>query len=256
MRGTCGINAICKTILHRATCTCPNCYIGQPEVECKMGTNCEDTSLEPRDPNVKNCIYEEDCSESTRCLNGQCLNPCTSPNFKCENNKKCVVKNHQGFCVCKSGFIVNEIGELICAPEKKECTKNDDCTSNTACQNGKCVNPCVQALDEPAVCPENKSCEVQNHKPICICMKDCQPSISICLRDTGCPSDLACKNYQCVNPCDYHSCYENSPCIVEDHKPICKFCPPGFIADSKVGCRKGKLKIQNLYRNVCVNLYK
>lgn len=107
-----------------------------------------------------------------------------------------------------------------------------------ACINSKCLNPCVS---RHSLCSANKTCEVYDHKPVCICMKDCNPSISICLRDSGCPSHQACRNYQCINPCDTASCADNSPCFVEDHKPICKFCPSGFIADARNGCQKGKI---------------
>jgi hypothetical protein len=27
---------------------------------------------------------------------------------------------------------------------------------------------------------------------------------------------------------------------VEDHKAVCKFCPPGFITDANYGCIKGR----------------
>ncbi|XP_036344722.1 fibrillin-3-like, partial [Rhagoletis pomonella] len=243
VRGVCGANALCKSVLHRPRCSCPSCYIGRPEVECKPDPKCTDvTALQPRDPQQQiPCTQDSDCPDTLQCSHyGQCADPCQNPLFICGGSKKCETRRHQPVCVCKSGFIVNEYGELTCAPEKRECYRDDDCASNMACSEGKCRSPCVVPVGRQPICAENKSCEVQDHKPVCICMKDCQPSISICLRDAGCPSGLACRSYQCVNPCDFATCAPNSPCIVEDHKPICKFCPPGFIADAKNGCQKGK----------------
>lgn len=243
MRGACGINALCKTVLHRPRCSCPNCYIGRPNIECTPDPKCDIiTTPRPPDPTLQvPCQIDNDCPDSLKCDKyGQCVDPCQNPTYACEGNKKCETRKHRPVCVCKSGFVVNEYGELTCAPEKRECFRDDDCTSNMACVEGKCRNPCMVQMSRGAVCPGNKSCQVQDHKPICICLKDCQPALSICLRDNGCPAGMACRNYQCVNPCDYATCGPNSPCIVEDHKPVCKFCPQGFVADSRNGCQKGK----------------
>lgn len=241
MRGACGTNALCQTVLHRPRCSCPSCHIGRPDVECKPDPKCIPDDTSPKGKDQITCQNDADCPETLQCGQyGQCTDPCNNPLFICESNKKCETRRHQPVCICKSGFIVNEYGELTCAPDKRECYRDDDCASNMACTDGKCRNPCIVPLGRAPICAENKSCEVQDHKPVCICMRDCQPSISICLRDAGCPAGLACRNYQCVDPCKFATCAPNSPCIVEDHKPICKFCPPGFIADAKYGCQKGK----------------
>jgi hypothetical protein len=245
LRGICGEKALCKTILHKARCSCPNCYIGRPNVECKPDPKCEEaTSPRPNDiVTLTVCQTDKDCHETLRCdQNGQCTDPCQNPTHVCGENKKCISRRHRPTCVCKAGFMVNEYGELTCAPEKRECQVNEECASNMACLEGKCRNPCIGTPNHPP-CSADKACQVMDHKPVCICMKGCNPSLSICLRDTGCPRQLACRNYQCVNPCDTATCAENSPCFVEDHKPICTFCPPGFVADTRNGCLKGKNKI-------------
>lgn len=254
LRGACGENALCKTVLHMPRCSCPNCYIGRPGVECKPDPNCDITTTpRPAHPMYlpTPCQKDTDCHETLRCdTNGICVDPCEAPKYICEGNKKCEPRRHRPVCVCKSGFMVNELGELTCAPDKRECTRNDECGSNMACIDLKCQNPCVATATRLAPCPADKACQVQDHKPVCICMKDCSPSISICLRDSGCPIGLACRNYQCINPCDIASCAANSPCFVEDHKPICKFCPPGFIADSRNGCQKGKAYVRRFKRDI------
>ena len=244
MRGACGENALCTTVMHRPRCSCPSCYIGRPNVECKPGPTCEEpTTQRPADAKFDStpCTSNDDCADSLQCdSKGLCSDPCEVPvPYACKQNKKCTVRRHRPVCVCKSGFIVNEYGELTCAPEKRECYGDDQCASNMACIDGKCTNPCLPTVARESPCPANKSCAVQDHKVACICMKDCQPSVSICLRDTGCPADMGCRNYKCVNPCETATCADDSPCYVEDHKPICKFCPPGFVKDARSGCLKG-----------------
>uniref|UniRef100_A0A182SXM8 EGF-like domain-containing protein n=1 Tax=Anopheles maculatus TaxID=74869 RepID=A0A182SXM8_9DIPT len=246
LRGACGDNALCQTVLHRPRCSCPSCYIGRPNVECKPDPKCEEvTTPRPNDPKIVSvaCETNDDCHESLRCdASGQCSDPCTVPSpFVCDANKKCVSRRHRPSCVCTHGFIVNDSGELVCAPEKRECFGDDGCASNMACLEGRCLNPCFGNGKRSAPCPDDKACVVVDHRPTCVCMKDCSPSLSICLRDSGCPDELACRNYQCVNPCETTTCAEDTPCYVEDHKPICKFCPPGFVKDVRHGCLKGNM---------------
>lgn len=245
LRGACGEKALCQTVFHKPRCSCPDCHIGRPNKACIPDPNCESIPKRTGDPKgATPCRTDNECPENLRCDHtGQCTSPCESPGYQCEENKKCDVRRHRPVCVCKAGFIVNEYGELICRPEKSNCASDDDCASNMACMEGICRNPCVDhgLRHYLPPCPKNKQCEVLDHKPVCICVDDCAPSVSICLRDNGCPADLACRHYQCVNPCDNATCADNSPCYVENHKPICKFCPPGYIKDAHQGCFKGKL---------------
>lgn len=244
LRGACGENALCSTVLHRPRCSCPNCHTGRPETKCKPDPKCaEETTPRPTNPSITvRCSSNKDCHESLACTRGGiCEDPCLNPTFsKCEESKKCVTRRNKPTCVCKFGFVVNEVGELTCASDKRECNTDDECESNLACLSGQCRNPCFETSQRGPPCPPEKSCHIQNHKPVCICVEDCSPTISICLRDNGCPNGMACRNYKCVNPCTAATCAEDSPCYVEDHKPICKFCPPGFIKNSKIGCLKGK----------------
>ena len=71
-------------------------------------------------------------------------------------------------------------------------------------------------------------------KAVCMCTAQCEASI--CLKDRGCPANQACRNFQCVDPCADAECPGNTPCLVEDHKAICKFCPSGFVVDKDYGC--------------------
>ena len=240
LRGACGINALCRVVMHKPRCSCPQCYIGLPRAVCRLDPKCDPTN-QPR-PSTSNsdCSSDSECPESLSChaQTRECRDPCSSSQPRCEVNKKCQVRNHRPVCVCKHGFVVNEMGELTCAPDTMACLRDSDCSSNAACLNGKCQNPCNMRKKPP--CPADKACEVLDHRPICICLKNCNPSLSICLRDNGCSPDLACRNYRCVDPCSNSTCPADVPCYVEEHKPICKFCPPGFVPDTKYGCMKGK----------------
>jgi hypothetical protein len=238
LRGACGEGAICRAVLHRARCSCPQCYTGSPQTACTPDPHCA-TSIRPNSPmlkcrNNKQCPSHLECDSSTN----ECKDPCIKLKSTCKGNKKCEVRLHKPVCVCKSGFILNELGELTCAPDNAECTQDSQCASNMACIKGECRNPCN--IPNSLTCPDGKICEVLDHKQICICVEDCFPSVSICLRDTGCPSNLACRNFQCVDPCINAGCSSDVPCYVEEHKPICKFCPQGFLPDAKYGCLKGK----------------
>lgn len=191
---------------------------------------------------------DDDCPHNLACnrVAGECQDPCTLGSTGCEANKRCEVRAHRPVCVCKSGFVVSETGELTCAPGRSHCTSDDQCASNAACIVGSCQNPCIS--NNP--CPETKTCEVLDHRPVCICTQDCNPALFICLRDRGCPPELACQGYQCVNPCLNFTCPDATPCYVEEHKPVCKFCPPGFAVDAKHGCVKGNCENKNyLLRN-------
>ncbi|KAF5291111.1 hypothetical protein FQA39_LY14353 [Lamprigera yunnana] len=244
LRGACGLNALCQTVLHRPRCSCPHCHIGMANTACYPDLKCDNT---PSPPLTVLCVTNDDCPTTLACnsRSGECYSPCKSPSFKCKGNKKCEVHHHRATCVCKNGFVVNEYGEISCASDSTECLHDTQCASNLACIEGRCQNPCTSFKKAP--CPPEKSCDVLNHRPICICMKDCSPSLSICLRDSGCPSTQACRAFRCEDPCASANCPADTPCFVEDHRPICKFCPPGFMSDTKYGC----LKADNTTDDAC-----
>lgn len=242
LRGACGKNALCRVILHKSRCTCPQCYVGSPQTSCRPVPKCQSEHPPVKIP-IIDCRTDTDCPESLSCHDktGDCRDPClTAGNYNCESNKRCQVRDHRPMCVCKHGFVVNDIGELTCAPETSSCARDVDCPSNAACIHGKCQNPCVNGRSRNGPCTDGKICDVLDHRPICICTKNCNPTLSICLRDNGCSTDMACRNYRCMDPCTIANCPADAPCYVEEHRPVCKFCPPGFVPDSKYGCMKGK----------------
>lgn len=83
-------------------------------------------------------------------------NPCIpSP---CGQNSQCRNVAGQAACSC----LPNYIGRAPnCRPE---CTINEECPNNLACQNEKCVDPC------PGSCGSFTICIVVNHAPNCQCV--------------------------------------------------------------------------------------
>ena len=83
------------------------------------------------------------------------VNPCVpSP---CGPNSECRDINGQSSCACRATFIGSPPN---CRPE---CTINPDCSSNLACMQSKCTDPC------PGSCGIDAQCTVVNHTPMCTC---------------------------------------------------------------------------------------
>ena len=235
LRAACGKNAICSVVLHKPRCECPQCHIGQPQIACRPDPDCSRQPIPTPSPlegcsGDKNCPLTAACSRQTR----KCYDPCAR--FSCDSNKGCEVSNHKPICKCKHSLVVNQQGILTCPDRQVECRIDNECPSNQGCESGRCINPC----DRPRLCEAGKECQVLDHKAVCICTTGCNPSVSICLKDRGCPRNQACINLQCKNPCEGKVCPGNTPCIVEDHQAVCKFCPPGFETDANYGCIQGK----------------
>jgi hypothetical protein len=36
--GACGVNAVCRSVNHKAQCLCPPGYFGNAQIDCKQGT--------------------------------------------------------------------------------------------------------------------------------------------------------------------------------------------------------------------------
>ena len=135
-----------------------------------------------------------------------------------------------------------------------ECVVNSDCLSDKACQRNKCINPC------PGTCGINAVCQVLNHIPTCTCIENyigdrcdcsclpgmigsppnCRPE---CIRNADCPTDKACRNQKCVDPCP-GLCGRNAYCNVRNHIPIC-ICENGFIGDPFSSCYRPTSKFVN-----------
>ena len=60
-------------------------------------------------------------------------------------------------CSCQTGMIGSPPN---CHPE---CIFNNDCPTELACKNQRCVDPC------PGLCGIHATCRVRSHIPICVC---------------------------------------------------------------------------------------
>lgn len=94
-------------------------------------------------------------------------------------------------------------------------------------------NPCI-----PSPCGPNSQCRVVGNTPACSCLQNyigrapnCRPECTI---NTECPSNRACQNERCVDPCP-GSCGFAAECVVVTHRPVCS-CISGYTGDPFAGC--------------------
>lgn len=134
--GACGISAHCEATRHQPHCYCPEGYSGDPYSRCEVITldipKDQETPLAPP------------------------VSPCKpSP---CAFNAECSVQFNVPKCSCPLGYKGDPYTE--CRPE---CLSNNECDSDKACVNQRCIDPC------DGICGDGALCEVDNHNPICYC---------------------------------------------------------------------------------------
>lgn len=165
--GVCGTGAQCQVRNHAPLCSCQLGYTGDPFTRCYpiprefvlhidmfSFYNRHVTCTAPPSTAVAEPIRDP-------CLPSPC-----GPNSQCRN------VNNQASCSCLPNFFG---APPNCRPE---CATNSECSSNLACINNRCTDPC------PGSCAYNAQCSVINHIPICSCPKDyvgdpfvsCQPA--------------------------------------------------------------------------------
>lgn len=84
-------------------------------------------------------------------------NPCQpSP---CGLYSACRNIDNRAVCSCLQNYIGQPPN---CRPE---CLISSECSSNRACINQQCLDPC------PGTCGRNAICRVTNHSPICSCLQ-------------------------------------------------------------------------------------
>lgn len=102
------------------------------------------------------------------------------------------------------------------------------------------TDPCV-----PSPCGPYSQCRVINNTPACSCLAsyigqppNCRPE---CVIHADCPSNLACTNERCTDPCP-GSCGLQANCYVINHNPVCT-CSPGYTGNALVACQLEPSKI-------------
>lgn len=84
----------------------------------------------------------------------------------------------------------------------------------------------------------NSKCQVVNNQAQCGCQDEmigtapnCRPE---CIRNSDCPSNLACNNQKCKDPCP-GVCGANTHCRVVGHNPVCS-CKESYTGDPFRNC--------------------
>jgi len=90
----------------------------------------------------------------------------------------------------------------------------------------------------PSPCGPYSQCRDFNGSPSCSCLSsyigappNCKPE---CLINSECPSNQACINEKCRDPCP-GSCGTQANCFVINHTPVCT-CPDGLTGDPFTNC--------------------
>lgn len=207
--GTCGVSAKCQVVNHNPICSCPVRYTGDPFTRCQpigilfylstfVKYNCSTVLIvegpPPRDP----------------------INPCQpSP---CGPNSECRPINDSPACSCLRDYIGTPPN---CRPE---CVSNSECSSQLACINQKCKDPC------PRLCGSNTECRVVSHTPMCVCSAGfIGDPFTQCLLQQD-------PVYEPLTPCIPSPCGSNAICRQQNGAGACQ-CLPEYIGNPYEGCR-------------------
>lgn len=245
----CGTNAECRQQgASGNVCVCLPGLLGDPYVACKP-----------------ECVTNSDCSNNKACIAQKCKDPCPGA---CGVNARCQVVGHNPVCSCPNGYTGDPF--IRCQPRpavietpvvKPECEVDPDCQTTQACVEQRCIDPCLQ---RPGICAPNAECRVVQHRPVCVCAEGFtgNPQVQCfqgnpffshfqfaktktviflslvgCRSDSDCPSNEACVNRQCKDPCVFETCGTNALCRVNLHRPQC-FCPERHEGDPYRACRQ------------------
>lgn len=149
--GTCGLNAHCSVINHSPVCACSPGQTGDPFTRC-FPIPRKSLPTVTKTYSINSHIYSAPPPEQPPIV---IKNPCVpSP---CGPNSECRDIGGSPSCSC--------LRQYIGAPPncRPECVVNSECSSNLACINEKCRDPC------PGSCGIQAICEVRNHSPVCVC---------------------------------------------------------------------------------------
>lgn len=185
--GSCGVNADCVVVNHNPICTCSRGKSGDPFVACT-----DITEVVP--------------SERNPCVPSPC-----GPNSVCE------IKSNHPVCSCRPNYSGTP---PYCRPE---CVISQECPSNKACINEKCLDPCTGA------CGNNAKCVVINHTPLCSCLDGYKGDAFV-----GCN---AISNDDTETLCNPSPCGENTICNVINNIARCSCIPPNIGNPYAGGCR-------------------
>jgi len=189
----CGPNSECRRVGDTPSCSCLSNFFGTP-------------------PNCRpECVSNSECSQLHVCTNNRCRDPCPG---LCGTDAVCRVISHSAMCYCQPGYSGDPY--VRCEPHIQR-------------EPVEIVQPC-----NPNPCGTFAECRQQNGVGSCQCLPEyfgnpyegCRPE---CVLDSDCPSQLACVNQKCRDPCP-GSCGQNAECFVRNHLPTCN-CLSGYVGD-------------------------
>lgn len=152
------------------------------------------------------------------CVNQKCRDPCPG---SCGIRAECNVVNHTPYCKCPPGYTGNAFVMCQILPPPPVKIQEEP------------TNPCI-----PSPCGPNSECKVDRGAASCSCLPNytgsppnCRPE---CISSSECPSNLACINMKCQDPCP-GVCGQSAVCHVVSHTPSCT-CVSGYIGDPFTLC--------------------
>ncbi|KAG8227100.1 hypothetical protein J437_LFUL007437 [Ladona fulva] len=240
---SCGERAICEGRNHAPRCSCPPGTTGNPHFMCKEQPIPTEAEVE--------CQQDADCSSGHACISSHCVNPCYASN-PCSPDQECYVQDtlplRTVMCKCPADHIIDQNG--MCkriVQAEPECRTDSNCPDTHRCESGTCVEVCRMSP-----CGVNAICNAMVHQATCSCAPGYQgnpylectnipkipdlPPAPECLHDDECPTQRACINQACINPCTVGDpCARTAFCHVENHKPVCR-CPDGYRGNPQLNC--------------------
>lgn len=265
--GTCGLNAECRVVSHTPNCVCIQGHIGDPFSQCTLPIATPNEIISPCSPSPcgsnaqcreqnkagacvclsdyignpyegcrPECTLNTDCPSNKACINNKCKDPCPGT---CGPNANCQVVNHVPSCTCTAGYTGDPfrycnliIVEGICW-QKTYFKIHPNIFIHCLDIKPEPTNPC-----QPSPCGPNSQCREVNGQSVCSCLPNyigsppgCRPE---CVVSTECPSDKACVNQKCVDPCP-STCGISALCQVINHSPICS-CKSGNTGNPFTRC--------------------
>lgn len=191
---TCGPNADCSPVDHKATCQCRQGYEGdgvagcvRVPVRCKAQPDCPPNTFCYGGVCKPACQSHSECQDGESCVRGQCVDPC-SIDKACGMNAECRPEGHQAVCSCSPGFTGSAKAECIRVPVA--CQRDLECGAGNRCLEGRCIPTCAS----DSQCALNEKCVKGDCMLTCRVDHDCFLS-HICLNGMctlGCRQNEDC----------------------------------------------------------------
>ena len=166
----------------------------------------------------------------------------------CGANALCQVVNHNPICSCPPGYNGDPFNYCQKIPGRTILSNliNTNDLASLICMT------LIETTPTPQTPPQEDQSHHQCHYPLkhcgpnsvlvnctCQCIPDytgnpelgCRPG---CLLNSHCPTQQACHNSQCTDPCP-GVCGTNAICMISHHSPIC-LCKKGFLGNPYEEC--------------------